>query len=131
LLLAIVAAGKALRGGLSGLLGHSDDFLLITWILITIILIYLPFVTQQRRFSAALFVPIAILAARGLDQIPLMRPSLARVALLAASSLTNLVLLLVLLLIPSVHPPFFLFKAGCGIWRWAVLPLPSTDALFS
>jgi len=92
---AIAEVWGILRRGLISLLSRADDFLLIVWTLLTIILIYLPFVTQQRRFSAALFVPVAILAVRGMDAIPFLRRTGARFALLVASSLTNVVLLLV------------------------------------
>jgi hypothetical protein len=106
---ALLSLGMTLRRGLYSLLIHSDEFLLTTWILVTSVLIYLPFVTQQRRFSVALFVPIALLAARGLAQIPSMFRPTMRVALFAVSSLTNVVLVLVTVVAVNRYAPSLFF----------------------
>jgi hypothetical protein len=105
---ALLSLGMALRGGLRSLMTDADEFLLITWILVTVILIYLPIVTQQRRYSVALFVPIAILAARGMA-VPILRRSGARFALLVTSALTNVVLLLVTFMALTSHEPSLFF----------------------
>ena len=75
----------------------------------TLILIYLPFVTQQRRFSVALFVPVAILAVRGMDAVPFLRRLDIRFALLVTSILTNVVLLLVTFVARMVRAFTFLY----------------------
>ena len=105
----LVALGTSLRRGPRDLLDHADEFLLAAWILVTIVLIYLPFLSQQRRFSIALFVPVAILAVRGMRAVPSLRHRGVRFALLLTSSLTNVMLLMVTFLALKSHEPSLFF----------------------
>lgn len=114
---AFVEIWVILRRGFASLLLHANDFLLIVWTLLTIILMYLPFISAQRRYSVALFVPLAILAVRGMDAIPFLRSSGSRFTLLVTSSLTNVLLLLVIFLAVEGHAPSLFFTQN----EWGAL----------
>jgi hypothetical protein len=122
---ALLTFGMTTRRGLRCLLSNADEFLLVIWILVTVILIYLPIVTQQRRYSVALFVPVAILAVRGMDAVPFLRRSGTRFALLVTSSLTNVVLLMVTFVALNGHAPSLFFTQN----EWsAIVFLRTTGA---
>lgn len=85
-----------------------NDFILLSWPLVTIALMYLP-ITQQRRFAFALSVPFALLAVKALAHLPRLNTSFARMALVAFSSLSNIVLLVLALIAIHQRAPFLFF----------------------
>ncbi|HET7376191.1 MAG TPA: hypothetical protein VFK30_05755, partial [Anaerolineae bacterium] len=66
------------------------DILLIVWIIVTLPLLYAP-IPLQRRLSLGLHIPIALLAAYGIDQ--LFQPKLLKRLLIATTYLTSFFLI--------------------------------------
>lgn len=92
-LVLVLAALGAIRGLRQG---DTRTHFLIIWVVVTALLLYAPF-ALQRRLSLGLHVPLTILAGRGVSGVVL--PRLGRrwaAALVAATTLTNALLLLTL-----------------------------------
>jgi hypothetical protein len=105
LLLAVPGAYRAYKRGGAG------DFLLLSWVGATILLLYAP-ISLQRRFISGFHLPLAVLAAFGLWRVllPKLAPALRGRALVGSIALTaagNLAVVLMLLVGVLGHDPRF------------------------
>ncbi len=110
--------GLATLGAIRGLRqGDTRSYFLIIWVVATALLLYAPF-ALQRRLSLGLHLPLAVLAGRGVSGVVL--PRLGRrwaVALVAATTLTNALLLLTLFVGAARHDA----QVYLGHDEWAAL----------
>ncbi len=83
---------------------QANDYLLLGWLIISSLLMYFPHYMQQRRFAFALFIPLGVLATYGLQRVAKLDMPVARFALIAFSSLTHVVVLLMAYVALSQHP---------------------------
>ncbi len=112
------------------------DILLLCWIGTTIVLLYVPF-SLQRRFISGLHVPLAILAAVGIEQVvwPRLRARAQRLAtamILGISMLTNI--LLPVAAVASVAqggPPLVMSADEAQAWAWLGANSAWTDTVLA
>jgi len=112
---------------------HSRTPLLPIWAIVNFLALYLPFIKFSGRFGLGLFIPIATLAAVGLETIVL--PWLSRTTFFAAfSRLTptpypSLRRVSILLLIPSVLMALLLLAKGPLVQKEFPYYWPESDVL--
>lgn len=100
--LALIGAAVLLRQARVARAPDADTVLLLGWVAATAVMMALP-ITQQRRFAFGLAVPVAVLAVQGLRAVPRLNRGTLRFALLALSSLTNVLLLALALAATALH----------------------------
>jgi hypothetical protein len=123
--LAVVAVARMLTRDGALRLDDADRFLLVAWIVVIAVLIYVPFLGLQRRYSTAAFVPLAILAAKAVYASPRLNKAPVRIVLLASSALTSVVVTLVMFAAISLHEPSMFLTAQ----EWDGITYLKTQAL--
>ncbi|MBN1656776.1 MAG: hypothetical protein JXA93_00165 [Anaerolineae bacterium] len=117
LLLAIPGAVAALQRR------WPTDLFLLSWAAAVIVLLYLP-IALQRRFITGFHVPLALLAAIGLERVLLPRlpqrsRTLASGVILAATTLTNILVPLVpVVAVAQGQPPLVIPEAQAAALDW-------------
>jgi hypothetical protein len=89
----------------------QNELIPVLWLIAAGLLMYSPSL-QQARFGFALYIPLGILAVEGLRQIKRPTMRLASLAMLAVTSLTNIIFLLVVFIGLSGHPSNLFFTRG-------------------
>lgn len=115
----------------------SLGFSLLTWLLATAILLYIPH-PLQRRFIGGLFVPLAVLSGIGLSWIfaQLSKQTWERVVpailIITFGFLTNIILLAALFSAPKqADPAVYLTNDEASALRWLDMQTDSTDIVLA
>jgi hypothetical protein len=130
LILALAGIPTALRRR------RPTDLLLIAWIGSAVLLLYLPF-ALQRRFITGLHVPLALLAAMGLEQVVWPRVRAQRRALVtglivALSALTSLLVPLIAVAgVAQGQPPLVMSSGEAAAWSWLKANTSWTDTVLA
>jgi hypothetical protein len=109
---------------------RSDwDILLIVWIVITLPLLYAP-IPLQRRLSLGLHIPIALLAAYGLEQ--LIRSKLIKRVIIVATCLTSAFLIFGFIGTAVKHDPrLYLSTSEAAALNWLAVNAPANGIILA
>ena len=113
---------------------NSQDRLPIIWAIVLLVLIFIPF-SLQRRFIFGLYIPLSILAIRGLFSISCNKPKIINyfsLMILVVSFLTNIIFITSnLSIVQSQNSMFILSQDESSALRWLRENTENSDILIS